>query len=597
MRFDGDAAKELHRGLYRQKLSSLLEKGSLSEGDDAELARLQRLLCIPTPEREAVDAELKGGRFREKVAAALGAGVEGFGHQDRDELRAARAALRIAPAAARAVVSEVGRKSLLAFITASRLQRDRVAQARELKKMVLFSSLVLAPVLDDLKTPEEREAAALAEKQQAEIQELMAEARRKADAAEARKAAGLPAEVEAVAPAAGSPAAAAAAAPTARGRGGGVSRARAAELAKAAKAAPAPAPAAVGAAAPAGGDTPASLERARSAAGSEAAAAAPAARSQREVTLAADLDAADRKGVYKQYLLYCMTGDVVQGPMGVQMVTERDDSEFARLAALGDVLGLDQMAVAEVHQGLAEQAFKAQVQSVASDGMLTPERAAALEDLRAKMGLPKEAADKIVRGFQNQKMISGLQAAKAQGALTLARVLELKEAGADTAALLSKEQLFAMYSAEVQARLTDGTGDFDAPRLLDELPAELGLDLTKARKAAAELAAERQRTTLVQAVSFLRQRKAADAVRALNSLRACAAAAPDAKPVSWDEEEEIADMYSLYCAKEEDATRRAGVQAALGLSDADAEVLRGVVGAGAFKLGGGEADEDEAALF
>ena len=58
-----------------------------------------------------------------------------------------------------------------------------------------------------------------------------------------------------------------------------------------------------------------------------------------------------------------MTGDVMQGPMGVTLVTERDESEFARLSQLGDLLGLSQMDIYGVHQGLAEQAFKNQARA------------------------------------------------------------------------------------------------------------------------------------------------------------------------------------------------------------------------------------------
>lgn len=63
----------------------------------------------------------------------------------------------------------------------------------------------------------------------------------------------------------------------------------------------------------------------------------------------------------------------------------------------------------KVHQGMAEQAFKQQVQSVLGDGNLTPDRAAALEKMRAQMGLGQDAADKIIRGFTNQKAIAGMQ--------------------------------------------------------------------------------------------------------------------------------------------------------------------------------------------
>lgn len=47
-------------------------------------------------------------------------------------------------------------------------------------------------------------------------------------------------------------------------------------------------------------------------------------------------------------------------------------------------------------------------------------------------------------------------------------------------------------------RLTDGTGSFDAERLLERLPSDLALDGKKARRVVEELAKDRKRTTLVQ---------------------------------------------------------------------------------------------------
>lgn len=39
-------------------------------------------------------------------------------------------------------------------------------------------------------------------------------------------------------------------------------------------------------------------------------------RSQREITLKNDLDARERLDIYRNFLLYCMSGDVVALPMG-----------------------------------------------------------------------------------------------------------------------------------------------------------------------------------------------------------------------------------------------------------------------------------------
>lgn len=51
---------------------------------------------------------------------------------------------------------------------------------------------------------------------------------------------------------------------------------------------------------------------------------------------------------------------------------------------------------------------------------------------------------------------------------------------------------------QVVERLSDGTGDFSAERMLRQLPEELGIDAEKAARTVAELGGERKRTTLVQ---------------------------------------------------------------------------------------------------
>ena len=59
-------------------------------------------------------------------------------------------------------------------------------------------------------------------------------------------------------------------------------------------------------------------------------------RSQKEVTLANDLELRDRLDIYRNFLLYCLSGEVVALPMGSTVVVERDSSEFARLVRRTD---------------------------------------------------------------------------------------------------------------------------------------------------------------------------------------------------------------------------------------------------------------------
>ena len=577
VRWDGEAAAELHKSLYRQKLTALLEKKSLTDDDAEELARLQRMLCVPNEVKEAMHLELCGAIYRDAVNQALNAGVEAFGYGNQDNAKKAFAAVRLDRSQAKTILTECARKTLMQYITKSRIQKNRVNSAKELKNMVLFSNIVVAPLVEDLKTEEERKAEKEEAEKQAKIQEMIAKAKEEAERKEKEgeaspeddkaKAEALLDAMEAVA-------------------GEVTSDEEVKEEAKAA----------------AEEVKPATLEKAENASAQRAAGepvaedASKTMRSQKDITLAADLDLRDRLDIYKNFLLYCMTGDVVQGPMGVSMVTQRDASEFARLSQLGDILGLSQMDVYQVHQGLAEQAFKSQVQSAMADGMLTPDRAASLEEMREKMGLPKEAADKIIKGFQNQRLIESMQAAKSQGSLSLEKILELKDSGVDVSSVLSNDMRQQLYRQEIQARMTDGTGGFDSVKLLEQLPEDLKIDVTKARKVAVGLAKEKRRTTLVQAVSYMRQKKMSDVAKSLNNLSAMGAIAPEDGPERWNEPEEVSDLYSIYASKEKDEDKRAGVARILGLKEEEAGNLAGIVDDGKFKLGQ-EAEEETASFF
>jgi hypothetical protein len=89
---------------------------------------------------------------------------------------------------------------------------------------------------------------------------------------------------------------------------------------------------------------------------------------QKEITVGDNVfDKQQRLDIYKTYLTYCMTGDVVQLPMGGSIVVERDQSEFTRLSQLGDLLGLSQMDIYSVHNEMAERA-RAACSAPASSG-------------------------------------------------------------------------------------------------------------------------------------------------------------------------------------------------------------------------------------
>lgn len=69
--------------------------------------------------------------------------------------------------------------------------------------------------------------------------------------------------------------------------------------------------------------------------------------------------------------------------------------------------------------------------------------------------------------------------------------------------------------------LTNGSGVFDESRFLEDLPKKLGIKERKVKSVLDGLAKDRKRSTLVQSVSYLRQKNADEAVKSLNNLLAC----------------------------------------------------------------------------
>lgn len=235
-------------------------------------------------------------------------------------------------------------------------------------------------------------------------------------------------------------------------------------------------------------------------------------KSQNEITLRDDLELRERSDLYRIYLLYCLSGETTGMPMGTQIVTQRDSSEFVRLGQLGQILGLSQMEVAEVHKGLAEQAFKQQAQVILADGQLNKGRMEQLTDLQKQLGLPAESAQKVIKSITSTKMAGAIESAVSQGRLTVEEVKELKEAGVDVDNMISKDVREKLFKKLVDGVFSAGTGDFSESDIYEKFPAELNLETERTKKIVETLAKERLTNSLIQAVSLLRQKNPSGAV-------------------------------------------------------------------------------------
>lgn len=84
------------------------------------------------------------------VEDAINAGIDRFSFDDRDRVKTAQKELRISDSLAKEILDTVSRKAFTGFVTRSRSQRDRLEAAKELKKLVFFSNIVVASLLEDV---------------------------------------------------------------------------------------------------------------------------------------------------------------------------------------------------------------------------------------------------------------------------------------------------------------------------------------------------------------------------------------------------------------------------------------------------------------
>mmetsp|Transcript_9892 Transcript_9892/g.36214 ORF Transcript_9892/g.36214 Transcript_9892/m.36214 type:complete len:1076 (-) Transcript_9892:1462-4689(-) len=557
LQFKPELAAAIHTDIYRTKLEGLLEKKYLTDEDAEALVELQVLLCIQQPVVDAAQKEMAGAIYKEQLVKVIGGGISGFGANDRSETRNLQKKLRLKDNVALELMQDSVVAMLNSFVTTSRSKANRVESAKELRNMVFFSNTVITPLLEDIKPdvikvmqppppPEKKEG-----EEEEEVKTLDEGAD---DADEMQKQTKVASGADADA---------------------AIEEVKAKLKAKA------------DAKAKAEGKewVPASAQKAQQAATQEPQ------KYQGYFNLSGTMELNMRRDLYKNYLLFCLSGDVRTGPMGTQMVIERDQSEFVRLQQLGDLLGLGPADTANVHQGLAEQAFKQNVTQMLGDGKVTKEKSQYLKQLQAQLGLPDEVAQKVIKGVSNAGMIQGMSNAVAQGKLTYEEVKSMKEQEVDVETMLSEDLRSQLLRKTLQSRLAEPEGDeFDATAIVEEVADTLKVPEEKSEKILDEIGREQKKMSLVNAIAFLRQKNQSATVVSLKSLLACHELIPD-QEVTWNVEEELLDLYSAFAVEVDSEEKRENLAALFKIDDDTRKQLDESVAAGDFTL------EEEEMIF
>ncbi|MCO5608125.1 hypothetical protein L7F22_062331 [Adiantum nelumboides] len=304
---------------------------------------------------------------------------------------------------------------------------------------------------------------------------------------------------------------------------------------------------------------------------------------QFDITVKDDLELRERLDLYRIYLLFCISGESSGMPMGTQIVVKKDNNEFLRLGQLGNLLGLTSKEVADVHKGLAEQAFRQQAQVILADGQLSKARVQQLSELQKQLGLPSDSAQKVISNIVNTKMRGAIESAISSGKLSIEEVKGLREAGVDMDAMITADVREKLFKKLLDGVFSSGTGDFSEDDVYEKFPKDLGLDLSKAKVLVEQVAKEKLGNTLVQAVSLLRQKNREGAVASLNDLLACDKAF-SSDPLSWSVQEELSDLFCLFYKTSPPREKLSRLQYLLGLHDSTVSSLIQSVDSGKFSL-------------
>eukprot|EP00879_Flechtneria_rotunda_P009976 GHRR01010432.1.p1 GENE.GHRR01010432.1~~GHRR01010432.1.p1 ORF type:complete len:735 (+),score=296.51 GHRR01010432.1:437-2641(+) len=149
--YSPQAAAELHKSLYRQKLQQLVAKKKLTAEDEEDLKRIRRILCIPGDVAGQVMRTTAGRVLEEILADIYLMGAKPVGEYESERVEACIKDLHLDRNVAIDVVRDVTKQRLKAYVQQAQKERDRRSAAQVLKKLVQFNALVVTPILEKVK--------------------------------------------------------------------------------------------------------------------------------------------------------------------------------------------------------------------------------------------------------------------------------------------------------------------------------------------------------------------------------------------------------------------------------------------------------------
>jgi hypothetical protein len=270
--------------------------------------------------------------------------------------------------------------------------------------------------------------------------------------------------------------------------------------------------------------------------------------SQKDITISKDVDLKDRQDIYKTFFHYYITGDLIQPDSNSTTSLKLNEKEFLDLRMLGKILGLSHYEILSMHTRVKTQAFRIRAQQILTSEDITKEQLIQLKSVKNNSGLLDDDANKIIYSIQKNKTIERINKIKAHGKLSLDKIQEISRQGIYMDNIASKETRTKIFRCEVESAISNGMGDLDINKFLIAYPAYLQLEKKKTSQMLKEIVNEKIRPTLVQAISYYRQKKYSELTNVVNNLISMHRASPHSisSLISWDDKDEVKDLFAVY---------------------------------------------------
>eukprot|EP00741_Cyanophora_paradoxa_P017313 tig00020961_g16723.t1 len=253
------------------------------------------------------------------------------------------------------------------------------------------------------------------------------------------------------------------------------------------------------------------------------------------------------KELYRTYMLYALSPEVVELPMNTHFTIGRHDFEVRNLNNVVRAFGMEDGEVQEIMVSLSSRVFRDRVDSILNEtsaGKLDEEKLEELKELSKTLQLPEETAMDILKEKSTKWITSKTEEIRTKQKHDLSDIKTLQAMGVDVDRVIGERQRARAYREQVERLIERNEVTAASREKLEALRAECMVGEGAAGEAEQELVRERAQGCLVQSVAALRQGARPVVASQLETMVKFYDFAPH--DVAWERRGELRQLYTAY---------------------------------------------------